>query len=278
MAGYIHCVRFRLPTGYVTGGSGAAATGFPHANAADITHPHRPWRSAGNVASGSTFYGVDFGAPVTLEGVAIDNINLTSVALQAASNTAFDADLITFGYAIGQHLPERSIYTDANGFGIGRLKRFIDLAGTSFVGQARRYWRIRAASTRVDGATGPMDVGAVAWCRTLTRWPMASSGYAELPIEATLAGDDGVSGAPDPVITGNPTCAITLDTAGADVDTGRAPILELLRQGPGRPFLFFRNNGAPSDFIIARRAGDTALKQQEWTTVEFASLAMRGLV
>lgn len=279
MAGYIHCVSFRTPTGYLTTGGGAADSSFPHANAADITSPHWPWKSSANAASGTTFYGVDFGSAVELAGVGIDNINLSAVKLQAASSDDFASNLITTDLTIGPNLVERSLFSDANGVSLGRHKHFLAFAGTDFAGASRRYWRVLAnTSTSITGSAAKMWVGSVAWCRTLDTWAMGSSGYDELPIEATILNDDAVGGGARPVIAGNPHGAITLSSAGADLDTMRASLLSLLREGPGRPVLFARNNGDAADWYICHRASESALSQRTWTTVEFDRLILRSAV
>lgn len=279
MAGFIHCVSFRTPTGYLTSGGGAADSSFPHTNAGDLLHPHRPWKSSGNATSGTTFFGVDFGSAVTLAGVGIDNINLTAVKLQAAADTGFSSSLITTDLTIGANLVERSLFTDASGLPLGRYKHFLSFTGTSFAGASRRYWRILAnTSTTITGAAAKMWVGSVAWCRSLTEWAAGTSSYDETPLEATRINDDFAGGGAEPVIQGNPYSAIALGAIPAARATMRSPFLELLRQGPGRPFLFYRNAGDAADFYLGHRAGDVTVRTTAPSLIEVQAFIMRNAV
>lgn len=284
MSGFIHCVDFLTPTGYVTGGAGAAAAGFPHSYAADILHAHRPWKSAANAVPSTTFYGIDFGSAKRLEAVAVDNINGGAFALQADAVNTFDSgSLITMDVVVSANAVERGSVdgakVDTGGVSIGRLKAFVNLDGTDFDGAARRYWRILCGiTTPYDGTSGPMVIGSVAWCRTITTWSSGTSSYAEQPLEATRLNDDYAGGGADPVILGNPYAAITLGSTPGDYSTMRSPLMELLRQGVGRPFLFYRNAGDTSDFYICTRAADVSVRTTSPNTIEFDNFIMRSAV
>ena len=278
MAGFIHCVRFRTPTGYLTSGAGAADSSFPHANAADIVHPHRPWKSSGSVSIGSTYYGVDFGAAVQLAAVAIDNTNVQTVTLEAADDTAFSTNLIQQAVIIGENQVERSLFTTSQGITLGRSKAFINLDGTDFDSAARRYWRIVAGAASVDSDEPKFFIGSVAWCRAITTWSSGTSSYEETPIEATRPNDDFAGGGAEPVILGNGTSSVALGAAPGERATMRASVLELLREGIGRPFLFYKNDGDTADFYICHRSSDVTIKQTSPNTIEFQQLIMRNAV
>jgi len=267
MAGFVHCVDFRYPSDFIATGAGAADSVFPHSFASDITHPNRPWKSAANAVPTVTYYAVDFGTAVALDGVGVDNINGSSFALQAASTDDYATNLITADYVVSQNKVD------------GRYKCFADLDGTVFDGHARRYWRILCGlGTPVDGGSAPMQIGSVAWCKTLVRWASGTSSYEELPLEATRVNDDYAGGGAEPVILGHRYGAITLAGSPADREAMRTNLLALLRQGLGRPFLFYKNDGDTSDFLIAHRAGDVALKQTAPLLMEFDNFIMRGVV
>lgn len=277
MAGYITCTEFRTPTGYITSGAGAADSSFPHSFAADITHPYRPWKSAGNISINSTFYGVDMGSAVELKGVGIDNVNVGAVTLEAASDSAFTSNVISLGLLVGENTVERGPWSTTNG-SLGRLKVFVDLAGTDFDGQTRRYWRIvSAVGTTIEGASAPMVVGSVAWCKDLQRWVSGTSSYGEQPIEATRLNDDYAGGGAEPVILGNPYAAITLAGAPAALEM-RPLMMRVLRQGLGRPFLFYRNAGDTADFYICTRATDISVRTTAPTLIEFDQFVLRSAV
>ncbi len=278
MAGFIHCVSFRTPSAYLTSGAGAADSTFPHANAADLTHPHRPWKSSGAISIGSTFYGVDFGSAVQLQGVGIDNTNVQTVTLEAASDSAFTTDLIQQVVLIGENQVERSLYTTSGGVTLGRLKAFVNLDGTSFDAASRRYWRIVCGGATVDADETQFVIGSVAWCRTITTWAAGTSSYEEQPIEATRLNDDFAGGGAEPVVLGNPYAAITLGAVPASIADSRSDVLTVLRQGLGRPFLFYRNAGDTADFYICHRSGDVSLKTTSPTTFEFQQFIMRSAV
>ncbi len=267
MSGFVHCVDFRTPDTFITSGAGAADATFPHSFAADIAHPNRPWKSAGNAVPTVTYYAVDWGSALALDGVAVDNYNGAAFALQADSVSTFDSvNLITADYAVTQNQVD------------GRYKCFADLDGTDFDGHSRRYWRILAGLGTPIGGSAPMQIGSVAWCKTLVRWTSGTSSYAELPLEATRVNDDFAGGGAEPVILGNRYGAITLAGSPADRASMRSNMLSLLGQGLGRPFLFYKNDGDTSDFLIAHRAGDVSLKQTAPLLMEFDNFIMRGVV
>ena len=278
MSGYIHCIRFRTPTGYVTSGHGAADSSFPHANAADLLHPHRPFKSSGAISVGNTFYGVDFGSAVQVAGVGIDNINTDVVTIEAASNSSFSSNVISQSIVVGPNAVERSLYTTSGGVSLGRYKAFINFDGTGFDAQARQYWRLIAGAASLDAVETKLVIGSVAWCRSLTTWSSGTSGYDELPLEATRVNDDFAGGGAEPVILGNPYAAVTLSASPGDLATMRTPLLALLREGIGRPFLFYRNDGDTADFYLCHRAGDVSVKTTAPTTLEFDQFILRSAV
>lgn len=278
MAGFIHCLSFRTPTGYITSGHGAADSSFPHAFASAIAHPHRPWKSSGSISIGDTFYGVDMGSAVQLAAAAIDLTNCATVVLEAASSSDFASNLISLIVPVSSYLPERGLFTTSQGVTPGRLKVFVNLAGTDFAGQSRRYWRWRAGAASLDSAEPQFVIGSAIWCRSIVEWASGTSSYEEVPLESTRLNDDYVGGGADPVATGNPYSSVTLAGSPADREAMRADLMALLREGVSRPFLLYKNDGDTSEFIVAHRAADVGVKQTFPLLIEFSNFIMRGAV
>jgi hypothetical protein len=277
MAGFIHAIQFRSPT---TTLKNSEDSSFPATNVNLLSKPHQPWKSSGNVVSGTTYVGADFGSAVTLGAIAIDNINLSSIKIQAAADSGFSTSLIDSGaLTVGPFLPERGLFSDATGLPLARYKLFYNLAGTSFAAASRRYWRVLAnTSTPITGAAGKMFVGSIAWCTAITTWGSGTSSYDETPLEATRTNEDFAGGGAEPVILGNGYCAITLGAAPGSRAALRAPMMELLRQGIGRYIVFYKNAGDTAEFIIGRRAADVTMSQRSPLTIETSSLIIQGAV
>jgi hypothetical protein len=263
MAGYIiiPSANLRAPTGYV---SNTADSSFPNTNIGN-RYPNRPWKSSGNVASGTTYVGVDFGSAVSVAAIFIDKINIAAIKIQAASDTGFSTSLLDSG-AIGAGKSDVD----------QRYKRFYDTTGTVFDGQTRRYWRILAnTSTTITGAAGKMSVGSVCWASGYVTWPHGTGDYDELPIEPTRPNDNFDGGGSEPIIIGNQYAAITLGQSVASRADMRVPILSLLsEEGIARWWVFFPNKGDTSEAYRVRRAVDTSLRTTGPNSITFQGLTL----
>lgn len=282
MAGYQFAfpANFRTPSNWLT--SGADST-FTEDNLEVYTDPWRPAKSSGNVST-STYFGADFGSAVALAAVAVDNINISSIKIQASSAATFDANLIDSGaITVGQN-PIEALPQYPLG---GRYKHLFLTAGTDFDGATRRYWRVLSnASARVPFWDGPSDtgtngvllLGSIVWVNSLTTLASGSSSYDETPLEATLTNENFVGGGAQPVITGNPHGAFSLGAAPASRSAMRADILNVLRHGVGRWMLFHKNDSDLAEFYICRRAADVTLSQDSPTTFRFAGMTFQTAV
>lgn len=277
MSGFIHSSVFRTPSSWVKSGEDA---NFPATNAGIYWAPHRPWKSDTNVTSGTTYIGADFGSAVELAAVAVDNLNISSVKIQAATDSAFSVSVIDSGAInISRQLVERSLFSDTSNVPLARRKLFYNCTGTGFAGQSRRYWRVLAnTSTPITGSADKMFVGSIVWCATINTWSAGTGSYEETPIEATIPNDTFAGGGAAPVILGNPHGIVTLGATPAQRSTMRDTVLTLLREGIGRWVVFYRNDGDTADFYIARRAADVTIRQTSPDSIEFAQLILQGAV
>lgn len=270
MAGFIvaYGSYIQTPAGYLSSGDDSS---FPKANIGIFHKPNRPWKSAANVVSGTTYVGVDLGAAMTLAAVVIDHINLTGIKIQASSTSDFSSD-VTTSAALGTAQNELD----------GRWKRIYFTSGTDLESVSKQYWRILANSNNTvpGGVPGKMRVGSMICLAGYKEWASGVSDYQEIPLEATRPNSEYAGGGDDPVILGNPYEGLVLGAAPFSRALMRSDLLELLRQGLGRYFVFYPNRGVTSEVYVVRRAADVALRTtaQAINTVQFQQWALSGAV
>lgn len=266
MAGYVY-----LPSSGIRSGTAVSSgddASFPAANVL-TRYPYRPWKSSGNVASGTTYIGINLGSALTVAAITVDHINITSILPQAASNSGFSTSLINPGAVTISRNPVSR-----------RYKLCYLTAGTAFASQARQYWRILAnTSTLYDGSAGKLVVGSLVLWGTATTWASGTSSYEELPLEKTRPNDDFDGGGSEPVILGNPYAVITLGAAPASRAAMRSDLMTMLAdEGIGRWFGFYKNAGDTSEFYRVRRAADVAVRQTKHSVIEFDRLVLEESV
>src|SRR5262245_18294568 len=97
---------------------------LPATNIGMYNRPHVAWYSSANLTSGATYVGMDLGAQKSVAAVIIDNINISSIKIQSAGNSAFSSALKTVDVTVGAYPVERNLLKDTAGQSLGRYKVF----------------------------------------------------------------------------------------------------------------------------------------------------------
>lgn len=241
MGQYVHSASFYTPDSFLTDG---AATDFPASNTWAYTHPFRTFKSASAVGL-TTRVGYDLGSSVLPTAIFIDNINLATIKVIAASDSAFTTSVLL-----------SNALTMAQDPVDGRYKFFSlisDLAGPTWA--ARQYWGlISVVTTTIDTTvTDKMVVGSLVFMSAVTTWDTnMADPRGETFEDFVRPNDDFEGGGEEPVKLGEPRALITLNASALPIDM-RSTFFEMQRFGRHQPFVFYANDGSTAGAYMVRR-------------------------
>lgn len=221
-----------------------AQAAFPQRN---LTEWHRPYvqaRSTGAPVSGTTHFGLDYGTTRPIAAVALLNVSVASVKIQANATDSWGSPTNDSGALT---VPRDRLTQRYN---------YFYRPGAAW-NSATRYLRVVANTTTVNAedGSGVFAVGALVGLGTAAELvtPLADPIDLE-PVEAVL---DGITsgGSDDTLAVGETRAEITIAQS-LLAATEEAEILDLLsKNGQAGVFCFFRNDGDPSQVYFVRRVG-----------------------
>lgn len=222
-----------------------AQTGFPQSNLPDYLHPYRPVRSTA-AASTSLYFGLDFGADVSIAAIIALNVNVTKVKFQAHSSDSWGTPSHTSS--------ELTVTKDS----LTNRYNYI-YEPSSWTSNTRFVRVVPSGSFSVTDGTGVLSCGALLVVTTLTTLttPLADP-LTATPVEPVLSVQY-TGGATDAIKVGE-TCARIDIAQSVTSSSNDSEILDLLAtNGEAGAFVFFWNNSDTSQVYIVKRQGTAGL-------------------
>lgn len=221
-----------------------AQTAYPQRNILDVASPLKPARTSA-AASTSTYFGVDFGAAVSIDAVLVGGLSVASIKIQA--NTAD---------SWGTPTRDSGALTVAQDDVTGRYNYFYEPSGWT---SGTRYVRVVSNTSSTVDSSGTFGVGYLLVLGTVTELVTPLADPVDLtPAEAVLSGE-AIGGADDTIAVGNRRAIVSIAQSASSASND-SEILDFLRvNGQAGRFVWYMNDGDRSQAYVMRRRGQNSL-------------------
>ena len=241
-----------------------AQTAFPQSNLTEWWAPYRQARAASNV-SGTTYFGLDFGAAFTPAAIIVGNVNVASIKIQGS------ADNITWP-ASGRDSGALTVTEDPL---TGRYNYIYEPSSWT---TNTRYLRV---VSNTNSETDSTDVFAVGYMLALTTLAAVTTPLSDplvlQPTEATLQ-QELSGGGDDSVSVGRRRANFQLAQS-AFASAQESEVLTILRRdGLAGPMVLFFNNGDQSKVYVVRRVSPGSLTYTGANSRALAPISLRELI
>lgn len=222
----------------------AAQAAFPQRNILDVASPLNPARTS-VAASTSTYFGLDFGAAVSIDAVLVGGLSVASIKIQAHTADSW-----------GTPTRDSGALTVAQDDVTGRYNHFYEPTGWT---SGTRYVRVVSNTATTVDDTGTFGVGYMLVLGSVTELNTPLADPVDLtPSEAVLAGE-AIGGADDTIAVGNRRAIISIAQSASSASYD-SEILEFLRvNGQAGRFVWYMNDSDRSQAYVMRRRGANGL-------------------
>lgn len=222
----------------------AAQSLFPTTSIYDYLHPYRQARATANT-SGTTYFGLDFGATFTPAAIIVGNVNVNSIKIQGNATDSWGTPSRDSGALT---VPQDPL--------TGRYNYIYEPSSWS---TNTRYLRVVSNTGTTTDGTGVFALGYMLALGTLTTLATPfTDPLDEAPLEATLA-NDLVGGSSEVVTIGKVRAEFQLAQSAFPNDNDAEIYALLRREGEGGAFVLFQNNNDRSRVYVVHRRGRSAI-------------------
>lgn len=242
----------------------APQAAFPARNITEWWRPYVQARSVGAPVSGTTYFGVDHGFAPTIVAVAISNVSVSSIKIQAHSSDSW-----------GSPTRDSGALTVAQDPLTGRYNYFYRPSGWT---SGTRFLRAVANTTSVVDGSGVFALGSIVAFSAITETSIPLADPIEPnPIDASLEGLT-MGGRDDTIRVGEDRAEIAIGQSLFSSDHD-AEILSLLRRdGRSGALLWHINDGLPAQTYFMRRASRAAFAWTGPNSRRVDSILLRELI
>lgn len=240
-----------------------AQAAFPQSNLTEWWAPYRQARAASNV-SGTTYFGLDFGAAFTPAAIIVGNVNVASIKIQGNATDSWGSP--------GRDSGALTVTEDPL---TGRYNYIYE--PSSWTTNTRYIRVVSNTATETDGT----DVFAVGYILVLTTLSALTTPLADpigfQPTEAVLSQE--LSGGGDDTVTIGRVRANISIAQSLFASAQESEVLGLLRQnGRAGAMVFFMDDGDTSQVYVCRRANDATVSLTGYNARQLTPVQLRELI
>lgn len=240
-----------------------AQSAFPQSNLTEWWAPYRQARATGNT-SGTTYFGLDFGAAFTPAAIIVGNVNVASIKIQGHTADSW-----------GSPTRDSGALTVAQDPLTGRYNYIYQPSSWT---TGTRYLRV---VSNTNTATDSTDVFAVGYMLVVTTLSELSTPLADpiglTPTEAVLS-QELSGGGDDTVGIGRVRANISIAQSVFAADNDSEILTFLRREGRAGAFVFYMNDSDTSQVYVCKRTTEAGLTMTGPNSRSLAPVALRELI